>query len=483
MTSLQLPTETAFSQPHRAAHSDYRTTYDALMHSATPREDPEAAVFLRQQLQLADLQACDLPDQPEHLEQWIAEGVSKVAEQYSVYLEQRREGAPRRFFSNKAHAMYFLQQVAPTKRVDGAWLYGLLPHWADYRFHGLIRTYLEELGDGDPALNHVSLYQKLLADMECDVSDGLDDEAWLQGAIQLALGNQAGQFLPEVIGYNLGYEQLPLHLLITSFELNELGIDPYYFTLHITIDNASTGHARKAAQSVLALMPMGEQRDDFYRRIARGYRLNELGPGSTAVIQSFDLEQELIAMLERKRTFGQHMHSDYCRLDGKTINQWLATPDQMGEFLGVLENRGWIKRHQDPTESRFWQLIDGAGAAMFGVFNAYEKQVLHDWIAGDWLATAARSTSSKRAPDAFRARFRSVPRNDGLRTADQHTRLEDLDPDVHGLLADLKDASLPRKMQVLIERMSPARHSTPAGLFATRHFVQTMAERLTGEHA
>src|SRR5690606_30288945 len=123
--------------------------------------------------------------------------------------------------------------------VDGAWLFGLLEHWADYRFHGLVRTYLEELGDGDPALNHVSLYRKLLADLDCEPGDNLDDDLYLQGAIQLSLGLNSGQFLPEVIGYNLGYEQLPLHLLITSFELNELGIDPYYFTLHVTIDNAS----------------------------------------------------------------------------------------------------------------------------------------------------------------------------------------------------------------------------------------------------
>lgn len=136
--------------------------------------------------------------------------------------------------------------------------------------------------------------------MDCDPGYSLADDYYVQGAIQLALGQHGAAFLPEVIGYNLGYEQLPLHLLITSFELNELGIDPHYFTLHVTIDNASTGHARKAAQSVLSLMPMGAERDEFYRRVVQGYKLNELGIGSTAVIQSFDLEQEVIAMLERK---------------------------------------------------------------------------------------------------------------------------------------------------------------------------------------
>ena len=53
-------------------------------------------------------------------------------------------------------------------------------------------------------------------------------------------------------------------------------------------------------------------------------------------------------------------------------------------FSTALENKGWIKRHQDPQASRFWQLIEGDGAAMFGVFSPYEKQLLHDWIAGDW---------------------------------------------------------------------------------------------------
>ena len=85
---------------------------------------------------------------------------------------------------------------------------------------------------------------------------GLEDDHYLQGALQLALGVCADEFLPEVIGFNLGYEQLPLHLLITAYELSELGIDPYYFTLHVTIDNASSGHACKAAQSVLNLLPL-----------------------------------------------------------------------------------------------------------------------------------------------------------------------------------------------------------------------------------
>ncbi|QHF01040.1 iron-containing redox enzyme family protein [Pseudomonas asturiensis] len=483
MTSLQMMTGSTVVKP-TLVEEESKTVYQSCMRENAEPPRHEAAAFLERCLALADRETCDLPQQPEALESWIEQNVAQVADQYATYLEQRRAGEPRRFFKNKAHAMYFIQQVAPTKLVDGAWLYGLLPHWADYRFHGLIRTYLEELGDGEQAQNHVSLYRKLLSDLDCDTRAPLQDDAYLQGAIQLSLGVSSDQYLPEVIGYNLGYEQLPLHLLITSFELNELGIDPYYFTLHVTIDNASTGHARKAAQSVTALMPVGQERDEFYRRVASGYKLNELGIGSSAVIQSFDLEQEVIAMLERKRTFGQHMHSDYCRLDGKTVNEWLAQPDQIPEFLAVLENRGWIKRHQDPIHSRFWQLFEGVGAPMFGVFNGYEKQLVHDWIAGDWLADgSAQPSAGKRLPEAFRSRFRNLPGTAQPAPLQAAHTSTDVDPDVRELHAKLESVAAIERMPTLIDSMSPARHASAAGLHATRLFVSHMAERMTGAHA
>ena len=332
-----------------------------------------AQTFLDAQLQRAADLPEDMPEDMSALQSFVEQHSVDVARQYADYLSARKQGSPRQFFSNKAHALYFLQAVSPTKLVDGAWLYGLLPHWRDPRFEGLICTYLEELGDGSPAQNHVVIYRKLLAEHDLQDSSAIDDQRYLQGAIQLALGVCGADYLPEVIGYNLGYEQLPLHLLISSYELSELGIDPYYFTLHVTIDNASTGHAHKAVQAALDLMPLEADRADFLRRVSRGYRLNDLGQGSRAIIEGFDLPRELLAMLERKRAFGQHMHSDYCRFEGQTVNQWLAQPGQIGAFLKALEDKGWIQHNQDPANSRFWQLIEGAGAAMFGVFSGYEK--------------------------------------------------------------------------------------------------------------
>lgn len=69
--------------------------------------------------------------------------------------------------------LYFLRAVAPTKLVDGAWLYGLLPHWRNARFADLVRTYVEELGEGAADENQVLIYRKLLSRHGLDPLDDL----------------------------------------------------------------------------------------------------------------------------------------------------------------------------------------------------------------------------------------------------------------------------------------------------------------------
>jgi len=449
MTSLRSVADRLIPAP--AASSDPVSIYHALLRDPQSIDRAPLRAYLAEQLDVASRYADSLPDDLNDLPAWIAGNAGNVASAYRQYLEGRHAGHGRTFFTSKAHALYFLKHVAPTKLVDGAWLYSCVWHADDWRYRDLIRTYLEELGDGEPALNHVVLYRKLLADHDCAPTETLGEEYYVQGAIQLALGHMGDDYLPELLGYNLGYEQLPLHLLITAFELNELGIDPYYFTLHVTIDNASNGHAHKAVQTVLDLLPTDESRSDFIARVRKGYLLNELGVGTQAVISSFNLEQEVVAMLESKRSFGQHMHSDYCRLEGLTVNEWLSQPGRCRDFLAALENKGWIKRHQDPANSRFWQLIEGPGAVMFGVFSGYEMQLLKDWIAGDW-----QSPDPAHTPDPFRAQFRNRPKADTAKTA---SRFQTAPSTAH-----------------LINLLSPAHHSTPEGLRATQAYARQLAE-------
>ena len=430
---------------------------------SAPCKTENAANFLHHQLVKAAHLDSDLPDDANDLVAWMHAGVEDVGTRYRQYLEARKAGKPRRYFRNKSHALYFLKSVAPTKLVDGAWLYGLLARWQDARFLSLIQTYLEELGEGQPSKNHVVLYRKLLASQGMEWND-LSDEHYVQGAIQLALAYNAEKFLPEVIGYNLGYEQLPLHLLICAYELKELHIDPYYFTLHITVDNSDSGHARKAVDAIFDSMPRVGDSEDWMRRVRNGYNLNLLGSSTESVIEEFDLEREMGDIFKRKAVIGQHAHSDYRQIAGRSVNDWLAHPEEMPQFIRAMENSGWFKRHQDPRNSRFWKMIQSDKAKMFGVFSPYEQGVIFDWIAGDAqdvkpFTTPIATESKHRVLEELTARARDE--NDDSDFDDENRELEKR-------LASSKSAA--EMMQTLIELMSPANHHSASGLKATRLF-------------
>ena len=482
--TLDLDTASAARTPAAGPGICARDLYAQLSNGNGDDHDGVIASFLERQLALAGEMPCDLPADPADLRGWAAPRSAAVAGQYRDYLAARKDGAPRRYFSSRAHALYFLRCVAPTKLVDGAWLFGALRRWHENEFRPLIKTYIEELGDGLPAKNHVVLYQRLLDNHACNDWHDLDDTHFTQGAIQLALAYGGQDFLPEMVGYNLGYEQLPLHLLITSYELNELGIDPYYFTLHITVDNAATGHAHDAIDALLRLLANARDPAAFYRRVRAGYRLNDLGAGTNSVIDDFDLEAELVRILADKAAVGQDRHGDYCRVAGKTINAWLADRQQIPALLRAFESSGWIKRGAPAAESRFWRLIQGERAEMFGVFSSYEQQILSDWIekAEDPSATPARVASFRArqralepltAPDVRAHPQRTLIRYPYAGLAGEHAAESDS-------LRSLEQAVAlaPTKadaMALLIEQMSPARHHSAAGLMATRMFTRLLA--------
>jgi hypothetical protein len=473
------PTATAVPVP-TSAKALYFSLLDNPEDAAT-----EARAYLVEQIKLARCEPDEMPASASQLHDWVQARSEAVGMSYREYLAARKNGAARRYFTNMSHALAFLKGAAPTKLADGAWLYGMLPRWENPDFHPLIKTYLEELGDGVPDKNHVTLYRRLLAAHGCEQWEGLSEDHFVQGAIQFALAHNAQDFLPEIVGYNLGYEQLPLHLLITSYELNELGIDPYYFTLHVTVDNAGSGHAHKAVQALRNLMAQSSDPAAFYRRAMDGYRLNELGAGTTSIIAGFDLEAELVEIFTAKAVVGQNMHSDYCRVAGRSINDWLSEPASIPAFLGALESAGWIKRGEPVENSRFWRLIQGERAEMFGVFSSYEQQVLRDWITSTRDAGAASRTGrvlSHRArqrtldnlnqhaergayPERGLIRRRRTG-SDGSAAGD--AELRQLEQKVAAA------AGKPEAMAMLGRLMSPAVHHTAIGLMASRMYSQLL---------
>lgn len=439
----------------------------------------EAAEFLHAQIdELSG--TCDLPESPHDLKAWMCDSAQLVTARYGAYLDGRKAGAPRRFFSNRAHALYFLRAVAPTKLVDGAWLHGLVAHWRNPRFADLVRTYLEELGEGVADKNHVLIYRQLLTRYGLNPAEELEGRMYVQGLVQLALGCNAEQFLPELIGFNLGYEQLPLHLLITAYELNELDIDPYYFTLHVTVDNADTGHAHRAVQAVLDNLPRFGDPAEFWRRVRVGYQLGNAGVATGEVIEDFDIEQEVLNIFARKSLAGQGAHSNYCRIAGRNVNDWLARPDSLPAFLAALQNTGWIKRGLPAGESRFWSLLQGPRAEMFGVFSPYELQVIHDWIRAEasvdgqpYDEPAIAGTSALRPRFRAAARLAAARGENGL-VGNQEGEL--LDSDLQAFDRQLARLEGADQAAWLTQAIAPSQHWTPVGLRATRLFCQRMRE-------
>jgi hypothetical protein len=509
--------------PDSTANTPNRDLYFALSRG-TPSADARTQakdLLLSSLVQCGDLNCAledDLPADFDALDQWSLAAIAQAGAQYQAYLTARKHGGPRRYFPTRSHALHFLKAVAPTKLVDGSWLYGLARQWDDPAFSPLVQTYLDELGNGIPEQNHVVIYRRLLAALGCGNWQSLPDDYFAQGALQLALAHNAEEFLPEIIGFNLGYEQLPLHLLITAYELDELGIDPTYFTLHVTVDNLVTGHARMALDALAACDRGDSSTPEFQERVRRGFRLNNLGVSTTAAIAAFDLEQEVIACLAAKAVVGQHVHSDYCRFDGRTVNDWLSVPTDIPQFLATLERRGWIQRNQDPDNSRFWRLLHGDRASMFGVFTPNELQLVHDWIAGDtangasYLTAVAPAGTARELPEnmahrvtPFRRQHRSnatsgakqtpeaKPRSARglLRLPSEHRAVAatpcDLDRQsalsAAGFRFELRDleeklataSSREEMAAILVPLLSPARHHTPQGLMATRVFSQLLA--------
>ncbi len=452
--------------------------YSSLLGTAVELETQrEALAWLEKHIHRLDMSCSDLPVDPQNLNEWMRSSAQFVASQYAEYLQQRKDGGSRRYFSNRAHALYFLKAAAPTKLVDGAWLHGLLKHWRNTKFAGLVRIYIEELGDGNSGKNHVVIYKSLLARYGLDLPAEFDEDFYTQGLIQLTLASNADHFLPEVIGFNLGYEQLPLHLLITAYELNELGIDPYYFTLHVTVDNPDTGHAQRAVQAVLDNLPRLGCAKDFWQRVQVGYQLSNAGLGTQDIIDNFDINVEVTRIFQQKSSAGHNAHSDYCRVAGRHVNDWLSSKENIPEFLIALQKSNWIVRGAPVCKSRFWNLLRGKRAEMFGVFTSYELQVIHDWIRGsDSSDGQSYDESESQRPPAAAINFRTTQRQIATRGNPPHDFDSDtsekllLDADLQILVEKLLAATKDGQETMLVEVMSPAHHWTPAGLFATRMF-------------
>ena len=341
--------------------------------------------------------------------------IGKEWEQYNL---RRREGRPRELFGDRKEAIWWLKQIAPVKYVDGAWLGHVgkvtTPFELQKTMKGAWQILSEELGDGDLGKNHAHLYHALLETIApgfptAEILDfghprhQLDElPVWKSAIAQLLISLFPSEFLPEILGFNLHFEAVSMDTLKAGKELREVGIDPYYFILHISIDNADSGHTAIAIEVVCEYMDYirragGEEvAHEAWKRLQAGYLLS-LGLPGTAVCPSrrrasdgsrvflSTTEMEVIKIFKAK---AQVVHGIHCsskvRIGSRSVAEWLdpvalESKKWQIELLDALSgSKYWIRRG-DSSKSRFIRELQWNGR-MFGSFTQDEYDVLGKWI-------------------------------------------------------------------------------------------------------
>jgi hypothetical protein len=361
-----------------------------------------------------------------------------ITDQYEQYVARRKSGSPREMFSDKEEAKWWLKQAAPVKYVDGAWLGQINKISTPFAYRRITKNawqvMSEELGDGDLAKNHVHVYRDLMQDIdaglpEADAEDfihprhGLNEaRCWKAAMAQLLVSLFPHDFLPEALGFNMSYESLPLHLLKTIKEMRELKLNPYYFELHVSIDNADSGHAAMAMETVADYITLiaeteGEEAAHVaWKRVQAGYILADgllTTPDSPSLRKQpevpFPRNDTEVALLEIFKAKSPVAHKIHCnsrlKIGRRSLVDWLEPnafkdPKWQQDFLLDLGNcRPWVIKGNS-EKSRLIREISWEGK-MFGSFTQTEVETLKAWIDSLGASTVAPATSDPRVYHDF----------------------------------------------------------------------------------
>ncbi|CAG8976826.1 hypothetical protein HYALB_00009090 [Hymenoscyphus albidus] len=342
-----------------------------------------------------------------------------IGKRWQDYVLRRNEGGARELFEDRDEAIWWLKQIAPIKYVDGAWLGHVAkvttPFALQKTMKGAWQILSEELGDGDLAKNHVFLYHKLLEKVAPgfptadtiefgDPEHGLNEiSVWKSAIAQLLVSLFPSEFLPEILGFNLHFEAVSMDTLKAAKELKEVGIDPYYFILHISIDNADSGHTAIAIDVACEYMNCileveGEEAAQrAWKRIQTGYMLSVGLPGTVVCPSRMPMDESRVILnpieMEVIRIFkakAQVVHGIHCsskiKIGSRTITEWLEPTALESkrwqlELLNSLScAKYWIRRG-DSSKSRFIHELQWNGR-MFGSFTQDEYDILRKWIDG-----------------------------------------------------------------------------------------------------
>lgn len=354
---------------------------------------------------------------PKSLAAFLKAEDEKITLQWEQYLARRRAGSPREMFEDRSHAKWWLRQQAPVKYVDGAWLGHIHKTTTPYKYRRVTKIawqiLSEELGDGDLDKNHAKIYRDLMSDIASGLPDGdstefihkgqgLDEpRVWKAAVAQLLISLFPEEFLPEILGFNMHFEMLTWDTMRAIKELKELNLNDYYFLLHISIDNADSGHTAMAMNAVIEYMKLVHEMNgtsaahQAWRRVQAGFILS--ASLSTSTKGSVDIkskqrsvrynphDEEVMQIFQAKADVAHRLHcGSAMKIKGRSLVDWLdpqsfRSKQWRMEFLEALSNtRPWVSKG-DSSRSRLIQEMCWNGK-MFGSFTQAEVGTVKKWI-------------------------------------------------------------------------------------------------------
>ncbi|KAF9889281.1 hypothetical protein FE257_007389 [Aspergillus nanangensis] len=341
----------------------------------------------------------------------------EVTRQYHQYISRRQSGGPRELFENRQVAGDYLREIAPLKLVDGAWLGHLNKVTMPFPSRPIVKqtwqVFTEELGNGYLEQHHVKIFEELLQEFEPDLPSPTTKailhpryrlgnlKYWRAAAAQLLVSLFPQEFIPEILGFNMHFEAVQLDTMQAAKELPEVHLNPYYFQLHVSIDNSHSGHTAMAMESVLAyIRHLAETEGEIaaemgWKRVQAGYVLSEWlsrkGNQATNILPQLNgdsnvrLESRVLAIFSSKTQAAHRLHcGSRVKIGDRLLTDWLD-PEA---FLCEEWQREFIRRFSTckpwiyPGDSQKSKLVQELrwGGKMYGSFTKSEVETLELWI-------------------------------------------------------------------------------------------------------
>ncbi|RFU25077.1 hypothetical protein B7463_g11256, partial [Scytalidium lignicola] len=340
-----------------------------------------------------------------------------VTSQYHRYISRRQSGGPRELFQNQQAAGDWLREIAPLKLVDGAWLGHLNKITMPFSLRQIVKqtwqVFTEELGNGNRDQHHVKIFEELLVAFEPDLPSPTTKailhpryrlgnlKYWRAAVAQLLVSLFPHDFLPEILGFNMHFECLQLDTMQAVKELSEVGLNAYYFLLHVSIDNGHSGHTAMAMTSVVDYIwhvaeTEGEVAAEMaWKRIQAGYIFSEWqfqkGNQPTNIIARLNdgshdrLESKVLAIFGSKIQAAHRLHcGSPVKIGKRSLTDWLdpeafLAEEWQREFIRCLStSKPWVY----PGDSQRSKLAKEIrwGGRMYGAFTKSELETLELWI-------------------------------------------------------------------------------------------------------